>query len=129
MSRTLLRQGMSYGLIGVIVLLVDWLVFVAFSASGMATIPANLLGRIAGAALSFWSNGTFTFKDDNGSRLGWRRLARYVVTWLAMAGLSTYAMYSIDQHAALAWAWVAKPFVDLFLAAVVFAVSRYWIYE
>lgn len=129
MSRAVLRQGMSYGMIGVIVLLLDWLVFVASSAVGVATIPANLLGRVAGAALGFWSNGTFTFNDASGSRLGWRRLLRYVVTWLATAGLSTLAMYLIDRHAALGWAWLAKPFVDGLLAAVAFTVSRYWIYR
>jgi len=129
MSGSLLRQGISYGVIGIIALLVDWLVFVALTALGMATIPANLLGRVTGAVISFWSNGSFTFKDINGSRLGWHRLARYVATWLAMAVLSTLAMYWIDARAALAWAWLAKPFVDGLLAAIAFLISRHWIYK
>ena len=129
MSGTFLRQGMSYGLIGVIALVADWLVFVVLSAAGIGTIPANLFGRTAGAVLSFWSNGSFTFKDASGSRLGWRRLARYLITWLAMAGVSTFAMYSIDERAALGWAWLAKPFVDGLLAALAFIASRYWIYK
>lgn len=129
MSGTLLRQGVSYGLIGVIAVGIDWFVFVVLSASGVPTIPANLLGRVAGAAVSFWLNGTFTFKDASGSRIGWRRLTRYLIIWLAMAGLSTFAMFSIDEQVALGWAWVAKPFVDGLLAALAFIASRYWIYK
>lgn len=125
----LLRQGVSYGVIGGLALAVDWLLFVALSASGMPTIPANLFGRTTGAALGFWCNGTFTFSDVQGRRLGWRRLLRFLASWLATTGLSTFAMYTIDQRMALGWAWLAKPFVDGFLAALGFLTSRYWIYK
>lgn len=129
MSRTLLRQGMSYGVIGAISLLVDWGVFVALTAAGMAIIPGNILGRIVGAGIGFWFNGTVTFKDAGGTRVGWPQIRRFAFAWIVIAAISTSAMYTIDRQLALGWAWAAKPFVDALLAAVGFIVSRYWIYR
>ena len=129
MSRTLLRQGMSYGVVGVIALLVDWGCFVVLTAAGMATIPANVLGRVLGAGLGFWFNGTVTFKSADGAGLGWRQTRRFFVAWVTIAALSTFAMYSIDKHLALQWAWIAKPFIDALLAGLGVLVSRHWIYK
>lgn len=129
MSSSLLRQGMTYGLIGTTVLLIDWLVFVTLSAAGVNTVPANLCGRVIGAGLGFWANGSMTFKDIGGSRLGWARMLRFAVIWLAMTALSTFALYGIEHRLALGWAWIAKPFVDGLLAGVGFLASRYWIYK
>lgn len=128
-SSGLLRQGMGYGLVGVVQILLDWATFVALSALGVLTIPANLGGRLAGASLGFWLNGVFTFSHETGSRLGWRRLWRYALTWGAMACMSTVAMYLVDHYAGLKWAWMAKPVVDGFLAVLAFLASRHWIYK
>lgn len=129
MSRTLLRQGLSYGVIGGSALLLDWGCFVALTAAGMATVPANLIGRVLGAGIGFWFNGTVTFKDAGGTRVGWPQMRRFFLAWVTMTAMSTLAMYSIDKMLALHWAWVAKPFVDALLAAMGFLVSRYWIYK
>lgn len=129
MTRTLLRQGMSYGVIGVVSLLVDWGVFVALTAAGMATVPANVIGRIVGAGIGFWFNGTVTFKAAEGTRAGWRQVRRFAVAWVSIAAISTAAVYGIEQQLDLRWAWIGKPFVDAALAALGFLVSRYWIYK
>lgn len=129
MSRPLLRQGVSYSVIGLAALLLDWLAFVALSASGVATVPANLCGRVAGAVLSFFSNGALTFRGPDGSRLGWSRMLRYVVLWCALAALSTAALTAVEQQQTLGWAWIAKPFVDALLAALAFVISRAWVYR
>lgn len=120
---------MSYGVIGVASLLVDWASFVALTAAGMATIPANIFGRIVGAGLGFWFNGTVTFKDAEGHRVGWPQMRRFLVAWVSIAAVSTFAMYTIDKQLDLRWAWIAKPFVDTVLAGLGFLVSRYWIYN
>src|SRR5690606_8590592 len=69
----LLRQGSQYFAIGILQLLVDWALFVAATALGLHAVPANLLGRISGAALGFWLNGRYTFACEDGARLGWAR--------------------------------------------------------
>ena len=125
----LFRQGVSYGLVGVVVLLVDWGTFVSASGMGVATVPANLTGRVVGACLGFWLNGIHTFRDVDGARLGWRRIARYVGTWCVLSALSSVAVLLVDQNISLAAAWLAKPAVDGLLAAVAFVVSRQWIYS
>ena len=126
---SLVRQGLSYGVIGLGALLVDWVSFVALSMAGVATVPANLAGRVCGALLSFWANGSLTFSDDAGARLGRHRFLRFAATWVATSLLSTGAMLAIDRGASLQWAWIAKPVVDALLAGLAFLASRYWIYR
>lgn len=125
----LARQGLGYGLVGGLVLLVDWAIFVSCSALGAATIPANLAGRVVGALLGFWLNGTQTFRDSNGARLGWERFGRYAATWAVLSALSSLAMFMIDRAGGLGLAWLAKPVVDGILALLAFLLSRTWIYR
>lgn len=128
-SCTLLRQGAGYGAVGVVQLLLDWALFVGLSAFGAPTVAANLVGRIGGALLGFWLNGIVTFRGAGGSRLGWTRLGRFLLSWAVMTLLSTLAVALLDRHAGLQWAWLAKPVVDALLALCGFVVSRYWIYR
>lgn len=126
---SLLRQGTGYGLVGGLQLLVDWAAFVALTAAGLATVPANLTGRVAGAVLGFWLNGMVTFRAAEGGRLGWARFGRFLVSWGVMSVFSTLAVQAIDSRAGLQWAWMLKPGVDIVLAALGFFASRYWIYR
>ncbi|GAB6195007.1 GtrA family protein [Lysobacter xanthus] len=126
---SLLRQGASYGLVGALQLLLDWLGFVALTSLGVATVPSNIAGRILGAALGFWLNGVLTFRQAGEGRLGWRRFLRFLASWSTMTLLSTLAVHAIDAGAGLQWAWMLKPAVDAALAALGFIVSRYWIYR
>lgn len=127
--RTLVRQGMAYGLAGGLALLFDWAAFVGFSWLGMAAVLANVLARSCGALLAYLLNGVFTFRDAEGSRLGWGRFGRYAVTWCVMTLLSTTALHAIELAAGLQWAWLAKPLVEAMLAVVTFGIYRYWIYK
>ena len=124
---TLLRQGGSYFLIGMLQLLVDWAVFVSLSAAGVAVEPANVVGRVSGAVLGFWFNGRFTFGSEG--TLGRRQFARFVLMWLGTTAMSTWAMANIDAAVGLKWAWLAKPAIDLALSAVGFLLSRHWVYR
>ena len=103
--------------------------FVALTWLGMPAIPANVLARLCGALLAYLLNGVFTFRDAEGSKLGWRRFGRYVATWCVMTLASTLAIQAIEQGAGLQWAWLAKPAVEAALAAVTFVVYRVWIYK
>lgn len=124
----LLRQGGSYLAIGLLQLFVDWLAFVVLSGAGMPVEPANVLGRITGAALGFWLNGRITFAGDD-TAIGRRQLARFAVMWLATTAVSTWGVAHVDRMVGLTWAWLAKPVIDLGLSAIQFVLSRHWVYR
>jgi len=126
---SLLRQGSQYLLIGLLQLLLDWAVFVAASALGLAAAPANLAGRASGAALGYWLNGRYTFADASGSRLGWPVFARFASLWLALTALSTLAVDLIARQLGLRWAWLGKPAVELGLACLGFFLMRRLVYR
>ncbi|HEX5694039.1 MAG TPA: GtrA family protein [Arenimonas sp.] len=126
----MIRQVVGFGLVGGLQLLLDWACFVALTALGVAVLPANLAGRVAGACLGFWANGRFTFAvPGEPPRLGRRRLLRFVVFWLAMSALSTLAVMGLDQFHGLYAAWLGKPLVDAMLAVLGFLAAKYWIYR
>ena len=124
----LLRQGGSYFIIGLLQLAVDWAVFVALSALGMAVEPANVLGRISGAVLGFWLNGRVTFAGA-GTAVGRRQFLRFLLMWLATTAISTWGVAHVEASLGLKWAWLAKPAIDLTLSAAGFLLSRHWIYR
>ncbi len=127
--KLLARQGLAYGLVGVLALVVDWGCFVLLTWSGMDTLPANLFGRVTGAGIAYLLNGVLTFRDQQGSRLGWHRFARFSAVWILLTATSTLAMQAIVHAAGLQWAWLAKPVVEVALAAISFLAYRYWIYK
>lgn len=127
--RSLFRQGAGYGLIGILALCVDWGTFVAATAAGAATIPANLAARLTGACVAYLLNGMITFRDADGARLGWKRFGRYAFTWVVLTAISSLAMQATRQAVGLEGAWLVKPAVEAVLAGVAFLVYRCWIYR
>jgi putative flippase GtrA len=125
---SLLRQGRFFILIGVLQWLVDWGLMVGLSHLGAGVAAANVAGRVSGALLGFWLNGSITFARD-GRRPGWRQLGRYVLLWCATTAFSTGAVSLIDADFGLREAWLAKPMVDGVLAIGSFLASRHWIYR
>jgi putative flippase GtrA len=125
----LIRQGSWFLVIGCVQVALDWAVFVALSALGMAVVPANLLARVAGASLGFWLNGRLTFAIEGQARLGGRRLLRFVLAWLLLTALSTALLGLVASHLGLGWAWLAKPLVEAFMAVISFFISRHWVYR
>ena len=125
----MLRQLIGFGLVGGIQLVLDWACFVLLTTLGLAVIPANLTGRVAGASLGYWLNGRFTFANPGQPRLGRRQLLRFVLFWLAMSLASTLAVQALYLEQGLLAAWVGKPMIDAVLAALGFVAARYWIYR
>ena len=115
-------------LVGLLQLLVDWGVFVMLSAAGLVVEPANVAGRISGAALGYWLNGRFTFAGED-TTLGRRQLARFLAMWVATTAVSTWAIGHVDDTVGLRWAWLAKPAIELTLAVFGFMLSRHWVYR
>ncbi|MFC5571061.1 GtrA family protein [Lysobacter yangpyeongensis] len=125
---SLLRQGSHYVAIGLLQYLVDWGVMVTLSHFGLSVELANVAGRVSGAVLGFWLNGRITFANP-ASALGPRQLRRFVLLWLVMTAMSTWAIGGVEAAAGLRWAWAAKPGVELLLAGISFIVSRHWVYR
>jgi putative flippase GtrA len=126
--QSLAREGVGYALVGIVQICVDSLCFVLLTYFGMATVGANIAGRIGGALLGFWLNGRFTF-SAGGIRLGRGALLRFALSWGTMTAISTFAVSLIDQGQGLHMAWVVKPLIDVALAAAGFLVSKFWIYR
>ena len=125
---SLTRQGRRYLIIGGLQWLVDWGVMVALSHLGMPVEPANIIGRISGALLGFWLNGSSPSPATT-PRSGARSCARFVMMWLCTTAISTWALGAIDEHVGLKWAWLAKPVVELVLGGDRFLLSRHWVYK
>ena len=126
---SLLRQSSQFVLIGLLQLLIDWSVFVAATAAGMPTIPANVLGRVCGAVIGFWLNGRITFANGDGARLGWQRFGRFLAMWIALTLLSTWLVSLCVDALGLRLAWLAKPVVEGLLAALSFFIGRHLVYR
>jgi len=125
---SLTRQSRHYLAIGLVQWLVDWGVMVGLSHLGMPIEPANVAGRISGAALGYWLNGAITFAGDD-TTLGRRQFFRFALMWMLTTAISTWAMGSIDDWFGLKWAWLAKPGVELVLGVLGFVLSRHWVYK
>lgn len=125
---SLLRQSRSYLMIGGLLWAVDWAVMVALSQAGMPVRQANVVGRVCGALLGFWMNGKITFAGEH-TVVGRVQLQRFVVVWIITTILSTWAIGQVDDVLGLKWAWLAKPLVELALAAIGFTLSRHWVYR
>ena len=126
---SLLRQGRAYLLVGALQWVLDCTVTVGLSSGGLLPIEAaNLSGRVAGALLGFWLNGRFTFATPE-MRPGPRQFRRFLAMWLGTTALSTLLMAAAEESMGLHGAWLAKPVIEIALAAVGFVLSRHWVYR
>jgi len=126
---SLIRQSGSYLIVGLLQLLLDWVVFVSATALGMAVVPGNVVGRASGMLLGFWLNGRYTFARADGRRLGWKRFARFIGLWGVMTLASTVLVAAADHALGLQYAWLAKPLVEGWLAAVSFLLMRWLVFR
>lgn len=125
---TLRRHLSGYAAVGLLQWLVEYAAMLALSQWLMPVEPANVIGRVCGATLGFWLNGKWTFTGD-AHRLGRLAALRFVVTWLALTALNTWAVGLIGDHAGLRAAQLLKPAADVLCALLGFVLSRHWIYR
>jgi putative flippase GtrA len=125
----LARQVASFGVVGGVQIVLDWLCFVVLTALGVPPGPANVCGRVAGASMGFWLNGKWTFREAERTKLSPQALSRFVVLWCTTTAISTLVVLLVSQGHDLHWAWIVKPIADAILAAAGFAVSKFWIYR
>jgi putative flippase GtrA len=125
----LTRQLFLFLVIGAVQVLLDSSVFVLLSLAGLPVAPSNVAGRICGACLGFYLNGRFTFADAGRPRLDKAHLGRFIVAWLLLTALGTVLLVCVERQFDLRAAWLAKPAVEAFLAAIGFVVWRQWVFR
>jgi putative flippase GtrA len=124
----ILRDGVRFILMGAIQVVVDSATYIVLTKLGIPTMPANICGRIAGALLGFWLNGSITFRHNQQPHLR-LRLLRYLALWIVMTAISTTALLRIGAYAGLARTWWCKPLIEIALGTTSFLVSRHWVYR
>jgi putative flippase GtrA len=129
LNSTLFRQVASFGAVGLLQIVIDWMTFVVLTFAGAPAAPANVSGRILGACMGYWLNGKWTFADGGKPSLSRKSLLRYLATWIVTTAISTLVVLLVDRAQGLHWAWMVKPVSDSTLAALGFAVSKFWIYR
>jgi len=123
------RQAPGYLMVGLVQLGLDALLFVGLTLIGVHTAVANVISRLVGASVGFLANGQFTFAVPDRRWSIRRSLPRFTTVWLASTAVGTLAVWAVDHHGSLGWAWIAKPVVDAALAIAGFVLSRHWIYR
>lgn len=125
---SLRRHLGGYTAIGLLQWVVEYGLMLALSEWVMPVAPANVIGRIFGAALGFWLNGKWTFAGDD-THVGRRAFVRFVLMWLALTVLNTWIVHAIDAHFGLRMAQMLKPLADITSGLLGFVLSRHWVYN
>lgn len=80
---SLRRHLGGYAAVGALQWGIEYAVMLVLSQWVMPVAAANVFGRICGAAVGFWLNGTWTFAGQE-RRMGRRALQRFVLAWLVL---------------------------------------------
>ncbi|MDQ3038564.1 MAG: GtrA family protein [Pseudomonadota bacterium] len=132
-ERAVRRIAGQFGLFiafGAVQLGVDWLTFVLLTWSGADVAPANIAGRVIGAALGYYLNSRYTFPQEQGvPRAEHGTMMRFLLAWAATSLVSTLILVAVEQQFGLQAAWVGKLLVDGIIAVLAFLLSKYWIFK
>lgn len=79
-------------LIGAINTAFSYLVYVFFLFCGLAYAIANLLALMFGVLFSFYTQGTFVFKNSNARLLG-----RFILFWILIYGINIFFIQQLMQ--------------------------------
>ena len=126
---SVMRQGVNYGVVGIIQLVLDWMMFVVLTQLGIMTAPANVISRVVAAFVGFWLNGRWTFQTPEKRALTAGHFSRYLISWIVMTLASTSIVSWAEHIDGVHTAWLVKPAADMCLAGIGFIVSKYWIYR
>ena len=128
MKQNLAAQLVRYGLVGGAVYFCDLVVFALIIAALPAShLPANVAGRLAGAALGFVLHRQFTFswpQRDGKSR----QAVAYSALLLANIAASSLLLWLAVDQAGID-AFIARVAVDFIVIAVAFLAGRHWVYR
>lgn len=127
--KIVIRQIILFVVTGGLQVAVDSGILVGLTSVGASIITANILGRMAGAGVGFFINGTTTFASQTGSRLSRDHLGRFVATWTVLTITSTVVLGLAQHHVTIGWIWILKPLLEMALALISFLAAKFWIYK
>ena len=128
MTARLIGQGVRYGLVGLLVLALDYAVFAGL----LAVLPeqhliANIAGKLAGAAVGFILHKYVTFAGDQADGTGRQALAYALLLGFNLLLSSALLWLLVDRMELNTYG--ARLFVDAVVIGVSFLGSKLWVYR
>lgn len=121
----MIRQLLRFGSVGVAAMLVHWLVVAALVPLGAAPLLANVFGFAVAFNVSYWGHRRWTFATSSGHGTTLRRFAAVALGSFVLNEVLYYLLLThtrMDYQTALALVLIA-------VAALTFALSRYWAFR
>ena len=128
MTARLTGQVVRYGLVGLLVLALDYAVFAGL----LALLPgqhlaANITGKLAGAAVGFVLHKYVTFAGSQADETGLQALSYGLLLGFNLLLSTTLLWLFVDQL--LLNAYGARLFVDAVVIGVSFLGAKLWVYR
>lgn len=124
----LLAQAMRYGAVGLVVLAADFAIYsiILMLAPGWF-LPANIAGKLTGAALGFVLHRRVTFRWQHRDSAGRQLLSYFALLGFNLLLSSALLWLAIERFGANAY--FAKLAVDIVIVGTAFLLSRFWVYR
>lgn len=127
LSRSLIRQLLQYGVVGLSALGVDVSTFILLRALGLDLAPANVAARLAGAVTAYTGNHLWTFSQPSKWSDWWRSSWRYALVWAGMTALSTLLLATLTH-----WGLPERPSklgIEMLMPVLNFLIVRRWVFR
>ncbi|MBC7602574.1 MAG: GtrA family protein [Ramlibacter sp.] len=125
-----MRKIFFFGVIGIIQLLVDALIFYLLMKLSLSPWISNSTSRFLALLLGFVLNGAFTFRrGDNSSTISKKSFFRLLILWAALTLISSELVTLASLHVADLRLIAAKLTIEFLLAFVSFLISKKWVYR
>lgn len=122
-------QGVAYLFFGVVQLALDAVIYIALTSLGVMVIPANVIGRLAGASIGFMLNGRVTFASTEGHGIHRAAFARYALLWMLLTLTGSAILRMVEHQFGLIDTWYAKPVVEAGLAVFGFTGMKFFVFR
>ena len=128
MTTRLTWQVVRYGLVGLLVLALDYTVFAGL----LALLPGqhlatNIAGKLAGAAIGFVLHKYVTFAGDQADGTAWQALSYTLLLVFNLLLSSALLWLLVDRLDFNAYG--ARLFVDAVVIGMSFLGSKFWVYR
>lgn len=128
MTARLTGQVARYGLVGLLVLALDYAVFAGLlSLLPGQHLAANIAGKLAGAAIGFILHKYVTFAGAQADRTGRQAMSYTLLLGFNLLLSSALLWLLVDRLAFNAYG--ARLFVDAVVIGVSFLGSKFWVYR
>ena len=127
----ILKQSLSFIVVGLVQLAMDVSLFLAFATLGLNIPLANMLSRGSAALTGFYLNGKVTFSSQIGGTINSNFFWRFVVLWIFLTGLSTALVSAVEMigNFQLFKLGISKLVIEAGLVVLSFIGQKFWVYK